>query len=90
MLLSTAATVYGIIAPLTVLLQARQMLAQRSSRGISLRFLASWAGGYALWLLYGLSAGIVPLIITSTVGTACGGTALIVALALRLRAQKGT
>jgi len=41
-LLGTAATAYGVIAPLSALLQARQMLARRSSREISVRFFASY------------------------------------------------
>lgn len=52
-LLGTAATAYGVLAALTALLQARQMLARRSSREVSARFLASYAGGYAIWLAYG-------------------------------------
>jgi uncharacterized protein with PQ loop repeat len=82
-LLGTAATVYGVIAPLSALLQARQMLARRSSREVSVRFFASYAGGYAIWLLYGLSAGSAPLIVVDAVGVLCAGLTLAVALALR-------
>ena len=81
--LGTAATAYGVIAPLSALLQARQMLARRSSREISVRFFASYAGGYAIWLLYGLSAGSTPLIVVDAVGVLCAGLTLAVALALR-------
>jgi uncharacterized protein with PQ loop repeat len=82
-LLSTAATAYGVIAPLSALLQARQMIARRSSREVSVRFFASYAGGYAIWLLYGLSAGSTPLIVVDAVGVLCAGLTLAVALALR-------
>jgi MtN3 and saliva related transmembrane protein len=82
-LLGTAATAYGAIAPLSALLQARQMLARRSSREISVRFFASYAGGYVIWMLYGLSAGSTPLIVVDAVGVLCGGLTLTVALALR-------
>jgi uncharacterized protein with PQ loop repeat len=82
-LLGTAATVYGVIAPLSALLQARQMLARRSSREVSVRFFASYAGGYAIWLLYGLSAGSTPLIVVDAVGVLCAGLTLAVALAVR-------
>ena len=82
-LLGTAATAYGVIAPLSALLQARQMLARRSSREVSVRFFASYAGGYAIWLLYGLSAGSTPLIVVDAVGVLCAGLTLAVALALR-------
>jgi uncharacterized protein with PQ loop repeat len=82
-LLGTVATVYGVLAALKTLLQARQMLTRRSSREVSVRFLASYAGGYAIWLAYGLSTGSVPLIVVDTVGLLCAGLTLAVALSLR-------
>src|SRR5215470_10835760 len=81
--LGAAATVYGVLGALKTLLQARQMLARRTSREVSARFLASYAGGYALWLTYGLAVGSLPLIVVDTVGLLCGGLTLAVALALR-------
>ena len=82
-LLGAVATVYGVLGALKTLLQTRQMLARRSSREVSARFLASYAGGYAIWLAYGLSTGSVPLIVVDTVGLLCGGLTLAVALSLR-------
>jgi len=38
--------------------------------------LASYAGGYAIWLAYGLSTGGIPLIVVDTVGLLCGGLML--------------
>ncbi len=81
--LGTVATVYGVLGALKSLLQARQMLARRSSREVSARFLASYAGGYAIWLAYGLSTGSLPLIVVDTVGLLCAGLTLAVALSLR-------
>jgi uncharacterized protein with PQ loop repeat len=82
-LLGTVATVYGVLAALKTLLQTRQMLARRSSREVSAGFLASYAGGYAIWLAYGLSTGSLPLIVVDTVGLLCGVLTLAVALSLR-------
>ncbi len=65
------------------LLQTRQMLARRSSREVSAGFLASYTGGYAIWLAYGLSTGSLPLIVVDTVGLLCAGLTLAVALSLR-------
>jgi uncharacterized protein with PQ loop repeat len=79
----TVATVYGVLAALKVLLQTRQMLARRSSGEVSAGFLASYAGGYAIWLAYGLSTGSIPLIAVDTVGLLCAGLTLAVALFLR-------
>jgi uncharacterized protein with PQ loop repeat len=81
--LGTAATVYGVLGALKTLLQARQMLARRTSREVSARFFASYAGGYAIWLAYGLSTGSLPLIVVDTVGLLCAGLTLAVALSLR-------
>ena len=82
-LFGTAATAYGVIAALTALLQARQMLARRTSCEVSGRFFASYVGGYAIWLLYGLSVGSTPLIVVDSVGLLCGGLTLAVTLSLR-------
>ena len=77
------ATAYGVAAALAVLLQARQMLARRGSCEVSARFLAAYAGGYAIWLLYGLSLGDVPIVVADAVGLVCGTITLAVALRLR-------
>ena len=81
--LATAATAYGVLGALKTLLQTRQMLARRSSRDVSAGFLASYAGGYAIWLAYGLSTGNIPLVVVDTVGLLCGGLTLAIALSLR-------
>ena len=81
--LGTIATVYGVLGALKTLLQARQMLARRSSDDVSARFLASYADGYAIWLAYGLSTGSLPLIVVDTVGLLSAGLTLAVALSLR-------
>ena len=82
-LVGTAATTYGVLGALKTLLQTRRMLARRASREVSALFLASYTGGYAIWLAYGLSTGSVPLIVVDTVGLLCGGLTLAVALSLR-------
>jgi hypothetical protein len=81
--LGTAATVYGVLAALKTLLQARQMLVRRTSSGVSAGFLASYAGGYAIWLAYGASTGSVPLVVVDAVGLLCAGLTTAVALSLR-------
>jgi len=81
--LGTVATAYGVLGALKTLLQTRQMLARRSSGDVSTGFMASYAGGYAIWLAYGLSTGSIPLIVVDTVGLLCGGLTLAVALSLR-------
>jgi uncharacterized protein with PQ loop repeat len=82
-LLGTAATVYGIGAAAAALLQARQILRHKRSCDVSARFFASYVGGYAIWLLYGVSIGSIPLILVDVVGLLCGGFTLVITLALR-------
>jgi MtN3 and saliva related transmembrane protein len=81
--LGTAAIAYGVLAALSVLLQARQMLARRASCEVSARFFALYTGGYAIWLLYGLSVSNAPLIVVDIVGLLCAGVTLAVALSFR-------
>jgi len=72
-----------VLGAFKTLLQTRQMLARRSSREVSAGFLASYVGGYAIWLAYGLSTDSLPLIVVDTVGLLCAGLTLAVALSLR-------
>ena len=53
-MLAAIATLYGVGAAGAALLQARQIVRRRSSCEVSARFFATYAGGYAVWLLYGL------------------------------------
>ena len=81
--LATAATVYGVGGALSVLLQARQMHARGGSGDVSLRFLATYVGGYAIWLLYGISVQSAPIVLVHALGLITGTVTLTVALKLR-------
>jgi uncharacterized protein with PQ loop repeat len=87
-ILATAATLYGVGGALSVLFQARQMLARGASGDVSLRFLATYVGGYAVWLLYGLSDQHVPIILVHSLGLVTGSVTLLVALSLRRPAAR--
>jgi uncharacterized protein with PQ loop repeat len=82
-LMGTVATLYGVGAAATALLQARQVLRRGSSCEVSARFFATYAGGYAVWLLYGLSISSLPLILVDAAGLLCGLVTLAVTLSLR-------
>jgi len=77
------ATIYGFGAAGAVLLQARQIVRRRSSSDVSARFFATYAGGYAIWLLYGLSIKSVPIILVHAVGLLCAIVTLAVTLKMR-------
>jgi uncharacterized protein with PQ loop repeat len=82
-LIGTVATFYGVGAASTALLQARQVMRRGSSCEVSARFFATYAGGYAVWLLYGLSIGSVPLILVDVAGLVCGLVTLAITLSMR-------
>jgi uncharacterized protein with PQ loop repeat len=81
--LSLIATLYGVAAAGAALLQARQVVRRRSSCEVSARFFATYAGGYAVWLLYGLSIGSLPLILVDAAGLVCGLVTLAITLSMR-------
>ena len=81
--LGMIATLYGVGAAGAALLQARQIVRRKSSCEVSARFFATYAGGYAVWLLYGLSIESMPLILVDAAGLACG--LLTLAITLRMR-----
>ena len=82
-LIGLIATLYGVGAAATALLQARQVVRRRSSCDVSARFFATYAGGYLVWLLYGLSIESVPLILVDAAGLLCGLITLGVTLTMR-------
>jgi MtN3 and saliva related transmembrane protein len=82
-LLGLIATLYGVGAAGAALLQARQIVRRRSSCEVSARFFATYAGGYAVWLLYGLAIESMPLILVDAAGLACGLVTLAITLRMR-------
>src|ERR687894_3032447 len=82
-LVAMVATFYGVGAAGAALLQARQIVRHRSSCDVSARFFAIYAGGYGIWLLYGLSIGSLPLILVDAAGLLCGTLTLVVTLRMR-------
>ena len=74
---------YGVGAAGAGLLQARRLLQTRSSCEASALFFAVYAGGYALWVVYGLSIGSLPLVIVNGIGFVSAALTLAVALSLR-------
>lgn len=79
-ILGVVATVYGTYGAIAILMQARQMLTRHGSCDVSLRFLASYVAGYAIWLAYGITSGSLPLTVTDSAGLLCGSVTLAVAV----------
>ena len=82
-ILGAAATLYGLGGAWSGLLQARQLYGRGTSCVVSDRFLTVYVGGFAIWLLYGLGIGSVPIILVHAVGLACGTITLAVLLWMR-------
>jgi MtN3 and saliva related transmembrane protein len=89
-ILGAAATLYGLGGAFSVLLQARRMLVRGTSGDVSARFFAVYVGGFAVWLLYGIGIGDIPIIVVHAVGLFCGSVTLAVALKLRRPAAVAT
>lgn len=82
-IIGTVATLYGVGGAFAVLLQARQMLERGTSCDVSARFFTVYVGGYAVWILYGMSIESVPIVVVHAIGLLFGAVTLAVALALR-------
>jgi len=82
-MLALLVTAYGVGGASAGLLQARRLLERRRSCEVSALFLAIYAGGYAIWLAYGLSIGSSPLIVVDGIGLVCATLTLAITLSLR-------
>ena len=66
-------------------LQIRRMLQTRSSRDVSLGYLALLGAGFVIWLAYGLSIGNWPLIMSNVASLTFMTITILVALSFRRR-----
>jgi MtN3 and saliva related transmembrane protein len=77
-------TAIGLLAALLTtaafLPQVLHTLATRDTRGISLRMYVIFTAGVALWLVYGLLTGDLPLIAANAVTLILAGAILILKL----------
>lgn len=76
-------TAYGVGAAGAALLQIRPLFRSRGSCQVSASFLAVYAGGYAVWLAYGVSIGSLPIMIVDGIGVVGATLTLAVTLSLR-------
>jgi len=85
-LLGTGGTLVGLVAALSLLLQARRLAALGSACEVSIPVRLLALAGYAVWLAYGVSIGDVPLILVDLAGVA--GAAIVLRVTLVLRRQR--
>jgi MtN3 and saliva related transmembrane protein len=84
-LLAGAGTAVGLVAAVSLLLQARRLWRLGTACETSLPVRVVTLVGYAVWLAYGVAIGDVPLILVDLAGLAGAGLVLYVTVALRRR-----
>ena len=85
--LAVCAAAWGVVMALSPLLQIRRMIAQQSSRDVSIGYFCVLLGGFALWLAYGVAIANLALIVPNAVALAVG--CLTVGVAVRYRPPAG-
>jgi uncharacterized protein with PQ loop repeat len=83
--LGMAGTLIGLIAAMSLLLQARRLTLLGSACEVSIPVRVLALAGYTVWLAYGVAIGDVPLILVDLAGVAGAALVLRVSLVLRRR-----
>ena len=84
--LGMAGTLIGLIAAMSLLLQARRLARIGSACEVSIPVRLLALAGYSIWLAYGVAIGDVPLILVDLAGVA--GAALVLRVTLSLRRRR--
>ena len=82
--LAILASGWGVVMGLAPLLQVRRMLRSRSSRDVSLAFLAVYALGFLFWLGYGVALRNAAIVVPNVVSLVAGTAALAVAIRFQM------
>ena len=83
--LGVTAAAWGVLMALSPTLQIRRILERRSSKDISLSYLAVLQVGFLLWVAYGLALGNAAIVVPNSVAFLIGVATLIVSLRFRGR-----
>jgi MtN3 and saliva related transmembrane protein len=81
--LGAMAATWGVLMALSPTLQIRRILERRSSRDISISYLAVLQIGFTLWVGYGLALGNPAIVIPNSVAFGVGVATIGVALRYR-------
>jgi uncharacterized protein with PQ loop repeat len=81
--LATCATIAGVLMAMSPFLQVRRMRRTRSSNDVSLLYLSMLAGGFIVWLAYGLSLSNWAMIISNIASLIFMVITILVALTYR-------
>jgi uncharacterized protein with PQ loop repeat len=81
--LAVCATIAGVLMAAAPFLQIRRMRRTRSSNDVSLLYLSMLAGGFIVWLAYGVSITNWAMIISNTASLVFMSITIVVALTYR-------
>jgi uncharacterized protein with PQ loop repeat len=81
--LGVMAAAWGVLMALSPTLQIRRILDRRSSRDISISYLAVLQVGFTLWVGYGLALGNAAIVVPNSAAFLVGGATIAVALRYR-------
>ena len=81
--LGFVAAAWGVLMALSPILQIRRILAYRSSREVSIGYLAVIVIGFTLWIAYGVAIENLALIVPNSLALIVGLAAIGVALRFR-------
>jgi uncharacterized protein with PQ loop repeat len=84
--LGTAGTLIGLVAAMSLLLQARRLARLGSACEVSIPVRLVALAGYSIWLAYGVAIGDLPLVLVDLAGVA--GAALVLRVTLSLRRRR--
>ena len=81
--LATCATIAGVLMAMSPFLQVRRMRRTRSLNDVSLLYLSMLAGGFIVWLAYGVSLNNWAMIISNVASLIFMVITIVVALTYR-------
>jgi MtN3 and saliva related transmembrane protein len=89
--LGVVAASWGVIMALSPVLQIRRILRLRSSRDVSIGYLAVIVVGFTLWIAYGIALRNAALIVPNTLALLVGMATIAIAVRFReSRREMGT
>ena len=78
-ILAAVAASWGCVMAVSPILQIRKMRAHRSSKDVSIAYMAVLLIGFFLWLAYGLSLHNLAIIVPNTVSIVVASMTILVA-----------
>jgi uncharacterized protein with PQ loop repeat len=81
--LGVTAAAWGVLMAISPTLQIRRILERRSSKDISISYLAVLQVGFTLWVAYGLALANPAIVVPNSVAFLIGVATIVIALRFR-------